>query len=35
VAGDFEARISQLQEEVGAGDLVGKLVVDQVYRPRP
>lgn len=31
MAGDFAERIDELKELVGQGDLVGKLVVDQVY----
>jgi hypothetical protein len=34
MAGDFAERIDALAEEVGTGHLVGKLHVDQVYRPR-
>lgn len=31
MAGDFSVRIAQLQEEVGSGELIGKVKVDQVY----
>lgn len=31
IVADFQSRISELSELVGGGDLVGKVVVDQVY----
>lgn len=31
MAGTFDERITELANQIGGGELVGKLIVDQVY----